>query len=70
MINEQPELEYSHPKWLMSVLQQDWPDNYLSIMEINNSQAPMTLRVNKNKTLLKEYLKRLKQNNLLRHLEP
>jgi len=64
IINKQPELKYSHPAWLMSALQTNWPNEYLSIMENNSLQAPMALRVNKNKTSLKQYLILLEESNL------
>jgi 16S rRNA (cytosine967-C5)-methyltransferase len=37
---------YSHPEWLLNRIKQDWPANYRDILEANNIQAPMTLRVN------------------------
>jgi 16S rRNA (cytosine967-C5)-methyltransferase len=49
------ELKYSHPAWLISLLQESWPDEYLNILQNNNLQAPMTLRINKSKTTLEEY---------------
>lgn len=64
MINAKPELKYSHPAWLISMLQHNWPDEYLSIMDNNNLQAPMTLRVNKNKTSVDAYLALLGQIGL------
>jgi len=59
-----PELKYSHPVWLKAMLQEDWPDDYLTIMQNNHQQAPMTLRVNKNKNSLKQYQKLLEQSQL------
>jgi len=35
----------SHPSWLSKKLKQDYPENYQSILQENNKQAPMTLRV-------------------------
>ena len=37
---------FSHPQWLTSVIKKDWPDSFKLILEQNNIQAPMTLRVN------------------------
>ncbi|WP_420467158.1 16S rRNA (cytosine(967)-C(5))-methyltransferase RsmB [Panacagrimonas sp.] len=39
--------QYSHPSWLIEALQRDWPEHWQSILERNNEQAPMTLRVNR-----------------------
>ncbi len=37
---------YSHSKWMIEHLKISWPDHWQSILEANNQQAPMTLRVN------------------------
>ena len=60
-----PELKYSHPVWLMSMLQKNWPDHYLEIMQNNIQQAPMTLRVNKSKISSKQYLSSLQKAHLI-----
>lgn len=45
-----PALYFSHPDWMLKLLQQDWPDYFLEILAANNQQAPMTLRINQSKT--------------------
>ena len=40
------EVEYDHPQWLIEMLQQDWPDDWRSILAANNERAAMWLRVN------------------------
>ena len=52
-------LKFSHPAWLIDQLQQDWPEYFLEVLEANNFQAPMTLRVNLNKTSLPDYQQQL-----------
>lgn len=37
---------YSHPAWLLERLQADWPEHFAGILQGNNTQAPMALRVN------------------------
>lgn len=37
---------YSHPQWIIDKLREDWPDHWQNILEQNNQQAPLTLRVN------------------------
>ncbi|MBQ0833894.1 16S rRNA (cytosine(967)-C(5))-methyltransferase RsmB [Marinobacter sp.] len=37
---------FSHPVWMVEKLRHNWPDNWQAILEANNAQAPMTLRVN------------------------
>ena len=63
-LDTKPELKYSHPVWLVSMLQKNWPDDYLEIMQNNNQQAPMTLRVNKSKITSEQYQSYLKEVGL------
>lgn len=42
-----PTAQYSHPSWLIETLQRDWPEHWQSVLERNNEQAPMSLRVNR-----------------------
>ncbi|MCM0613910.1 16S rRNA (cytosine(967)-C(5))-methyltransferase RsmB [Marinobacter sediminum] len=37
---------FSHPVWMVEKLRHNWPQNWQEILEGNNAQAPMTLRVN------------------------
>jgi 16S rRNA (cytosine967-C5)-methyltransferase len=53
---------YSHPEWLLKRLKQDWPANYRTILDANNARAPMTLRVNLQRTTRAEYMELLRQN--------
>ncbi|MCS5586614.1 MAG: 16S rRNA (cytosine(967)-C(5))-methyltransferase RsmB [Gammaproteobacteria bacterium] len=36
---------YSHPTWMVKKIKQNYPDNFEKILEQNNIQAPMTIRV-------------------------
>lgn len=65
MLDTKPELKYSHPVWLMSMLKKNWPDHYLEILQNNIQQAPMTLRVNQNKITAERYLSSLKEEHLI-----
>lgn len=55
---------YSHPEWLLKRLKQDWPANYRAILDANNGRAPMTLRVNLQRTSRDEYMALLRQNDI------
>ena len=55
---------YSHPRWLIDALQKDWPDSFELILEQNNLQAPMTLRVNGGAISRQNYLELLQQNGI------
>ncbi len=53
--------KYSHPEWLIKQLQQDWPEQWLSILDANQQHPPMTLRVNIRKTSCADYLASLQK---------
>lgn len=50
---------YSHPVWMVEKLRHNWPDDWQRILEANNAQAPMTLRVNALRFGRGEYLRLL-----------
>ena len=52
-------LRLSHPPWLLRRLQQDWPQQWRQILEANNRQGPLTLRVNQRRMGRDEYLAKL-----------
>jgi 16S rRNA (cytosine967-C5)-methyltransferase len=47
--------KYSHPKWLIALLQKTWPDHWKTILEANNQLPPMWLRVNQQKISTEKY---------------
>lgn len=49
----------SHPEWLIKQIEQDWPEQALTLLQENNLQPPMVLRVNPAKTSRENYLQRL-----------
>jgi 16S rRNA (cytosine967-C5)-methyltransferase len=54
----------AHPAWLYQALQETWPDQFRQIIAANNSQPPMTLRVNLARVGREEYLAQLAQAGL------
>ncbi len=46
-IMESVEARYAHPAWLISVLQQEWPDCWAELLDANQQQPPLWLRVNR-----------------------
>lgn len=53
------ETRYSHPGWMIEKLRHNWPDHWQAILDANNAQAPMTLRVNRIHGSREDYLQRL-----------
>lgn len=54
-VEENLSAKYSHPDWIVRQLRKDWPEDYISILGENQKQAPMTLRVNLQKSTIAEY---------------
>lgn len=54
-----PVAEWNHPRWWIARLKQDYPHSWQSILEANNVQAPMVLRVNARHDTQAGYLQRL-----------
>ncbi len=59
-----PEARYAHPAWLVEALRIAWPRNWEAILEANNCQAPMTLRVNARRLTRDTYLRKLAASDL------
>ncbi|MBW7471778.1 16S rRNA (cytosine(967)-C(5))-methyltransferase RsmB [Marinobacter sp. F4218] len=47
---------FSHPAWMVEKLRHNWPDDWQRILDANNAQAPMTLRVNALRFTRERYL--------------
>jgi len=56
--------QYAHPEWLIKQLQNDWLDDWQSILEQNNQHAAMSLRVNRQKYQTQQYLDMLAAQNI------
>ena len=54
-------VRYAHPQWMLNYFQTDWPDNWLQIVEFNNRQAPMVLRMDHRRLTSEQYLQQLQQ---------
>lgn len=68
-IDEDEVARFSHPRWLIDLLKQDWPQQTVQILDANNQRPPMWLRVNAGKTSVEDYIKRLdaQQIKAIRH---
>ena len=61
---------YNHPDWWIARLRQDWPDHWEALLNVNQIQPPMTLRVNARKTNASAYLQRLQNAGISGHRLP
>jgi 16S rRNA (cytosine967-C5)-methyltransferase len=50
---------YNHPEWMIAKLKNNWPDHWQAILEANNEQAPLTLRVNRRSISRDEFQQQL-----------
>jgi 16S rRNA (cytosine967-C5)-methyltransferase len=55
---------WNHPRWWIARLQADHPGRWEAILQANNTQAPMTLRVNARQATPAAYLRRLDEANI------
>jgi 16S rRNA (cytosine967-C5)-methyltransferase len=47
---------YSYPQWWINKLRADYPEQWQSVLEAGNQRPPMTLRVNRRKMAVDQYL--------------
>jgi len=45
-VDLKPAYRYSHPQWLVKQMRKAYPEDWQAILQANNEQAPLTLRVN------------------------
>ena len=55
---------HDHPRWMLDVLQADWPDDWRDIAAANNTRAPMWLRVNPRHGTAADYAARLGEDGV------
>ncbi len=55
---------YSHPLWLINIIKKAYPSSWQEILESNNTQAPLSIRVNQQKTSRDQYLELLEKQSL------
>jgi 16S rRNA (cytosine967-C5)-methyltransferase len=56
---QEPVARWNHPAWWLAQMQAEWPAQWQAILEANNAQAPMVLRVNTRRISVADYLKKL-----------
>lgn len=65
-----PAIYYSHPEWFVNLIKKAYPENFLTILENNNQQAPLVLRINQQKISRENYLKKLAELNIQAEFHP
>ncbi|MDB5929393.1 MAG: sun protein [Polaromonas sp.] len=64
LTEKSPQAVWNHPKWWIERVRQDHPAQWQQILQANNSQAPLILRVNERKTTQAQYLHALAAMNI------
>ena len=64
------DIETAHPYWLYEQLKADWPEHYTHILNANNVEAPLSLRVNTKVLSREDYVKRLAAQKISVTLAP
>jgi 16S rRNA (cytosine967-C5)-methyltransferase len=55
---------WNYPAWWISAVEHAWPDDWQAILAAGNRQAPLTLRVNRRRASVGEYLETLRAAGL------
>ena len=63
-------LRYEHPPWLIKRLRADWPEDWTALLEANNEEPPLWLRVNRRRANREQVLLRLATAGLSAHAHP
>lgn len=56
--------KFSHPAWLIKKIKSAWPEHWEAILNANNHQAPMFLRVNAQQMSREKYLEALREKSI------
>lgn len=63
-IKQDTSARYSHPEWLIQIIQSAWPQHWENILNSNNQYPPLTLRVNALKISRDNYVKKITDHTL------
>lgn len=61
---QRPEAIWNYPAWWIDATKAAYPQHWQSILTIGNQEPPLTLRVNRRKTTIADYLLRLAGNDM------
>ncbi|MFO1418602.1 MAG: 16S rRNA (cytosine(967)-C(5))-methyltransferase RsmB [Methylotetracoccus sp.] len=60
-LGRQAEAGSAHPRWLLTALQRDWPEEWQAMVAANNRHPPMSLRVNRQRIRREDYQRQLSE---------
>jgi 16S rRNA (cytosine967-C5)-methyltransferase len=53
---------WAHPQWWIDAVRKDWPEDWQRILEANNTEPPMWLRVSTERIATEKYLSRVRES--------
>ncbi len=69
-IARSPAMRHASPIWLADRLRADWPVRWTQLLAAGDAQAPMWLRVNRQRATAAQYLATLRDAGIGAHVEP
>jgi 16S rRNA (cytosine967-C5)-methyltransferase len=63
-LDAQPVAQWNYPAWWITACRQAYPQDWQTILSVGNSAPPLTLRVNRRKSSVDDYLARLAQQGI------
>lgn len=64
LTEKNPQAVWNHPQWWIDRVRKDHPGQWQAILQANNTQAPLTLRINERKTTQDQYIRALDAINI------
>lgn len=64
LTEKSPQAVWNHPQWWIDQVRKDHPAQWQAILQANNSQAPLILRINERNTTQTQYLQALSAINI------
>ena len=64
LTEKSPQAVWNHPQWWIDRVRKDHPDHWQGILQANNAQAPLILRINERKTTQAQYINDLNAINI------
>ena len=64
LLEKEDQARYSHPRWLIEIIDKEYPDRWQDVVRENNRHPPMFLRVNTRLTSRNDYMRELDKNNI------
>lgn len=56
--------KWSHPQWWVNAMREAWPEHWESILNAGNQHPPLTLRVNRHRSSVEQYMALLAEASL------